>query len=395
MTRKRVARQPVRTDAERRAFLAGLSRDEAAVEAVLRYTRNPFSPDRLPSAPFLPLADEPHVAVWREYAAEAGDGVFGYLRERLPQLRIPVRPGMSRAPAYSRVVYEGEAFETQAFGGVLELAAPNRLRLEVAPHFSGALPVLATDEPEDFRTLYRALGCKSEPAALEPSVHAITVAGFLNWDRIRRVREAWIRGGKPERLWPAELARVAREERWRVQDTIMVLNAGAYSGVSASEAGLDFSEAAWLDVSMALRREHEFTHVATRRLYGLMRNNLLDETLADCMAMVRVLGRFRAASFLAFLGLGDWPRVAETGRIHHYRAGLDGEAFRLLGEVTVRAAAGLERLVEYHLGDWGPERFFLALTRMTQDGLASPQADALFEAAGEATAAGFGPGNAP
>lgn len=50
------------------------------------------------------------------------------------------------------------------------------------------------------------------------------------------------------------------------------------------------SNQSWLKASTVLRLEHELTHLATKRLLGEMRLNLLDELVADCMGMVAALG---------------------------------------------------------------------------------------------------------
>ncbi|MDP9120502.1 MAG: hypothetical protein M3O15_03910, partial [Acidobacteriota bacterium] len=68
----------------------------------------PFDPGGLDEPFALPLADEPFVAVWEEWAAEASRrGAFAVLRERLPQLCFPIREGISLSAAYREATLSG------------------------------------------------------------------------------------------------------------------------------------------------------------------------------------------------------------------------------------------------------------------------------------------------
>jgi hypothetical protein len=149
--------------------------------------------------------------------------------------------------------------------------------------------------------------------------------------------------------------------------------------VSAAELGLDMGEDEWLERSTELRVEHEMTHYATRRAYGVMRLNLLDETLCDFMGMTFALGEYRAEWFLRFLGLEGWPAVRASGRIHAYSEGLEGPAFELLAALTVEAARGLGRLAESYYHPRERSRFLLALAPLTLELLASERREEFFQ----------------
>ena len=97
--------------------------------------------------------------------------------------------------------------------------------------------------------------------------------------------------------------------------------------------GLD--GAAWLDLSLPIRREHECFHYFTLRRFGSMRPCILDEVLADLSAIVTVFGRYRHQLALRFLGLDRFPELRPDGRFQNY-----------LGEppLSDRAAQGLARL---------------------------------------------------
>jgi hypothetical protein len=76
-----------------------------------------------------------------------------------------------------------------------------------------------------------------------------------------------------------------------------------------------------------------------------MRNNLLDELMADYAGLVGAVGRFPAAWFLRFLGLEDFPRYRAGGRLDIYRGTppLSDGAFRVLQRLIREAALSLER----------------------------------------------------
>lgn len=364
----------------RRDVLIRLGGAGGSVDEVLRYCESPFLTVQVPP-PVFPLADEPHVVDWRRYAAEAGPGVFEYLQKRLPQLAIPVRDGISKTTAWADVVLAGRPFRPDDFGGRLALESPERLRLFVHEHPAGALPVIVTDQRGDFETLVRALACRGEPRPVAAAVNAQLVAGFINWDRLARYRAEWGRSVPAEAaegIWPAEMARVGASERWRFQDRFVVTCARPYSGVSARDLGLEIDEEEWLELSTRLRVEHEFTHYATRRVFDVMRLNLLDETIADFMGTTYALGTFRAGWYLRFLGLEGWPEARPDGRIHTYASELSPPAFALLCALAVGASRTLETLCSRFYSAAERGRFLLGLAGMTLELLAAEEAPALF-----------------
>jgi uncharacterized protein DUF7005 len=369
----------------RRDVLRSLSGDGDAVAEVLRYCDNPFRSLQQP-APVFPLPPEPHVADWRGYIAAAGSHAFAYLQERLPQLSIPVREGISRTAAYVDATLRGKPVGAEDFGGALRLERPEEVRLTIHEHPAGALPVIVVAHRDDFETLVRALAWRGEPRPISPSVNAQIVTGFNNWDRMNRHRAAWTASVDPamaERVWPAEMARVATSEPWRFRDRLVITCVRPYSGVTAAQLGLDMSEDEWLERSTRLRVEHEFTHYATERVFGVMSLNLLDETLADFMGTTYALDVFRAAWYLRFLGLEAWPEVRTDGRIGTYAAELSPAAFRLLCALVVRAASGLEDLGSCFYDRRARGRFLLALASLTLELLASAEASSLFAGAYE------------
>jgi hypothetical protein len=191
--------------------------------------------------------------------------------------------------------------------------------------------------------LNRALGKRNEPVPLQDSQGALMIAGFNNWERLHALRRAWEARDPAARetaTWGEEMTRLnAHKELY--QDRFILLSDGPYSAVPAAALGL--ADAEWREISLAIRRDHECAHYFTRRLLGSMRNNLLDELIADYSGMVGATGRFRAEWFLRFLGLV--PAYGAGGRVDVYRGDppLSDGAFRVLHTLIARAAETVER----------------------------------------------------
>jgi hypothetical protein len=170
------------------------------------------------------------------------------------------------------------------------------------------------------------------------------ISGYNNWARVDALKKEWEARPSAERAasWGEEFARL-KPRRELYQDRLILLSDGPYSAVPAVELGLDAES--WRGLSLALRRDHECAHYFTRRLFGAMRNNLLDELIADYAGMVAALGRFRADWFLRFLGLEDYPQCRSSGRLGIYRGTppLSDGAFRVLQGLIKDAAENLER----------------------------------------------------
>lgn len=330
---------PARWSKEQRAdFLRSLGAAEPVVEELLAHNENAFV------APGddvqFPLADEPFVAAWEAYAAQAVvEGVWPTLRQKLVQLRFPVQAGMSREPGYQAATRRGVWPSTEQPG--VHLDAPGELALTLHATPAGRLPILSTRRRSDFETLLRALLYRNEPEPIPPSMGAAMAAGFNNWDRVATLRRTW-ESTNPSEPWEAEFARIIpRKELY--QDRFMILSDGPYSGVPAADLGLE--EEKWRALSLTIRREHECTHYFTRRVFGSMRNHLLDELLADYFGIRAAAGRFRADWFLRFMGLEHYPLCRAGGRVLNYRGEppLSDEAFSMQQRLVCLAAERLEK----------------------------------------------------
>ena len=176
------------------SFLLDAGASPKNLESLRQYVANPFRLDAVPADARLPLEDEPHVVDWRRYQTESMDSdLFSYLQIKLPQLNIPIRPGMASTGTYRRVARRGETFRRDDFSGHLTLEVPDELHLLIQEHPAGALPVLTTSNRKDFLTLLCALGGRSEPRSFPSTVNAQLISGYNNWDRVGRYRDAWQR----------------------------------------------------------------------------------------------------------------------------------------------------------------------------------------------------------
>jgi hypothetical protein len=329
-----------RTEA-RAAVLRAFGAGEAEAAELLAYNRSHFD---IPLDVHLPLPDEPCVEAWARYAGEARTrGVLPILREHLVQLRFPVATGISGTETYGAATRKGVL---PARTDELKLEDADGLRLFIHPTPAGAVPVLTVPRRADFEALVRALVRRNEPVPLPASMGACMVAGYNNWGRVAELRRRWEAGevdAEGAADWPAAFA-VLRGRKELYQDRFILLSEGPYSGVPAERMGLDCD--AWRTVSRTIRLEHECAHYFTRRVLGSMRNNLLDELMADYAGIVAAAGRYRADWFLRFCGLEDADGCRADGRLWNYRGDppLSPAALAVLQRLVRAAAARLEAM---------------------------------------------------
>jgi hypothetical protein len=351
-----------------RAFGAG----PAEVEALLEYNRPAFV---IPERVELPLPDEPCVEAWTRYAADARTrGVLPVLRDHLVQLRFPVAAGISETDAYQAAARRGRLPEATE---ELRLEDPGGVRLFIHPTPAGAIPVLLAGCRADFEALVRALTRRNEPVPIPSSMGAAMVGGYNNWGRVAELRRRWEAGelaveGAAD--WTAAFA-VLKGRRELYQDRFILLSGGPYSGVPAEAMGME-SEA-WRRTSLTIRLEHECAHYFTRRVLGSMRNNLLDELIADYAGIVAAAGRYRAEWFLRFCGLEGVDGCRSDGRMWNYRGDppLSDAAFgvlqRLIRAAVARVEAADAALDSRFRTPEGRARVLLALAQASMEELAA------------------------
>lgn len=360
----------------------GASPEETA--ELLAYNENVFDLGALGPETRFPLPDEPFVAFWEERVRESRlHGAFAVLREHLPQLAFPIRAGISETEPYRAATRRGTPVETIPEATGLDLEHPEAIELAIHESPAGRIPLLIARRRPEFAALIQALTKRNEPVPVPNSQGALMVSGYNNWSRIGELRRAWEATDPAARetaTWSEELQRV-QGRRELYQDRFILLSDGPYSAVPAADLGL--AEEEWRELSLAIRRDHECTHYFTRRLFGSMRNNALDELIADWAGLTGATGRFRAAWFLRFMGLEDHPRFRPGARLGIYRGDppLSDGSFLILQRLLVEAAVNLERLDTRWAGVSGTPAgralAIAALASLRLEDLASEDAEAL------------------
>lgn len=357
-------------DARRVDTLRSFGAQGDQIEELLAYNRNLFASSPA-NTPVFPLPDEPFVEVWQEYV-NAGKNFYQQLCRDFPQLNFPIKSGISQDPDYLKATRKGE-WESNCTA--LPLNNPEGLELSIHASLAGRIPVIVAADRSDFEILLRALSRRNEPATIPPAMGACMIAGLNNWGRVRRYREQWEKkqNGSPAD-WASEMSKLA-SRRELYQDRLILLNDCPYSGVPATAMGM--GEKDWKSASLIIRREHECAHYFTRRVLNSMRNNILDELIADYCGIVACRGVFDSSWFLRFVGLEEFPRYRMGARLENYRGDppLSDGSFRTLQALVLHAANNLAVFSR----SLGPEtgvtpQLLLTLTTVTLEDLAQEDA---------------------
>lgn len=367
---------PDRIASARRQRLADLGAEGSALDALADYLGQSYP--ELPAAELdLPLAEEPQIPFWRQYAAEAlaagTAGVARSLARRFPQLGFPVEAGISESAEYRRATRQGEAGPERRTP--LGFEREELLSLHVEEGIAGAIPVLVARHRDDFVRLVRALTARNEPEPVPDAMGACLVKGLVNWDRVgaqRREFEAALGRAATEEEWAAEMTSRIRPRKELWQDRLILLSDGPYSAVPAAELGLE--PAAWRELSLALRLAHECFHCLTLRRHGRIRSHLLDELLADYVGSLAAFGSYDARRALRFLGLSSDEPAAPGGRWEIYRGALPEAAVPALARLVEMAAQALERRPAAPLPPAALARQLLGLAARGLDGIAAAAA---------------------
>lgn len=336
----------------REEILRGAGAENEVLSEVLIYNENHFNiPSHSEGAVVFPLPDEPFLSAWEEYAA-AGEktGIYEVLQKKLVQLNFPVQTGMSSNANYLAATRKGEPTPDMAEAAGLSLERPEAVELRLHQTPAGKLPLLIVRHRPDFVALIQALALRNEPREIPASMGALMLVGYNNWDRVRAYRREW-EETEPQATaekWKEEFSRLIGQKE-RYQDRFIILSDGPYSAVAADALGLAPQQ--WQDASLAIRREHECAHYFTRRVFNSMRNNALDEIIADFMGILAACGRYRAAWFLHFSGLESFPTYRKGGRLENYAKDLSPAAFQVLTLLVYRAATHLEQFSDQCLPD--------------------------------------------
>ncbi|BAB73731.1 DUF7005 family protein [Anabaena sp. FACHB-709] len=347
------------------------------VEELLIYNQNVFAHNSLIHPLQFPLSPELHIEAWEKYAVTAKMiGAFAVLKQKLVQLQFPIQKGISQTEAYRKATRKGVSTNGMLEASGLVLQQPQKLQLILHQSLAGTIPVLLTENREDFVSLVQALTKHNEPQPIPQSMGACIVRGFNNWDRIRQYRQKW----EVEHFasnWNTEFQRLILQKHL-YQDTFIILSNIPYSNISAEEIGLKASQ--WQKLSLTIRLEHECTHYLTYRLFNSMRNNIFDELIADYRGIIAATGYYQANWFLRFLGLESFPQYREGGRLQNYRGKppLSDGAFVILQALVKAAAENLQRFHAQYaqkLTDTNMQILMLiTLTYLTLEELATQEA---------------------
>lgn len=366
------------SDTQRRDVLLDFGAEPSAADEIMERTAGErWWPGRIVDDPKFPLDDELYLEAWRTYHLEAlTAGAWPVLKTKLVQLTFPIRPGISKEAAYREVTLKGTPPSEEGVG--LHLDDPDSLSLVLHSTLAGTVPILAVHARSDFETLVRALTARNEEIAVPQAMGACLVNGLNNWDRIKILRSHWEAGdpaNKTEEAWTQEFRRIIpRPELYK--DRFIILSHGPYSNVSAEDVGLE--QELWNQLSFDVRMEHECTHALSLRVFGALRHDLLEELIADWIALIKVFGEYRTDLALRFLGLEDFPRFRIGGRLEIYRGDppLSDDAFFLMQSLAKRSIA--------HLNDISTQRpdllttnemlgrLTLALSTMPTEAVAAP-----------------------
>ncbi|HYM24617.1 MAG TPA: hypothetical protein VEU08_15475 [Vicinamibacterales bacterium] len=361
---------------DRRHVLESKGVDRAALDAVLAYTNKPDTFHVPETIPAFPLADEPHVAVWADYASQASHaGALHALQAHFAQMRFPIRAGMSQEPAYLDATRKGKRETPEASAPGPPFVRPENLDLRVYETIAGRVPILVSAHRKDFVTLVQAFTERNEPNDVPPSMGACIVNGLNNWDRVAAHRAQWEERHPDEALaggWGEEFKRMAADKAL-YQDRFIILSRGPYSAVEAGDVRMNEDD--WLAKSLVIRREHECTHYFTYRVFRTMRNNILDELVADFVGLVRAFGGYRGDLARLFLGLEAFPAIRPGSRIEIYRGELSGDALSAVAALAVDATHNLQKLADLrpHLAEdlSTLAQMIYALYRLTLEELAA------------------------
>lgn len=318
---------------------------DSEMAELLAYNQNVFDFNSVKLPQTFPPTSEPGVAAWEKYAAAAETtGVYQVLKECLIQFQFPILAGISETEEYRAATRKGKFPDESAIGIPLTFTEPEKLQLQLYQTLAGTIPVLIAANREDFVILVQALTKRNEPQPIPDSMGACTISGYNNWHRIEQYKQQWSsqQNKYSETDWDAEFKRlIPRKELY--QDRLIILSTGPYSNVTASNLGLTENE--WQQLSLKIRLEHESTHYFTRRFFGSMRNNILDELIADYRGIVAALGYYRSDWFLHFIGLESFPAYRKGGRLENYMGEpvLSDSAFKILQILVKKAAENLDR----------------------------------------------------
>ena len=191
----------------------------------------------------------------------------------------------------------------------ITFVAPELVRMELYESFAGKIPIIIAEESSDFENIIMSVVFKNNPS-----------------DHMR-----------------ANIKNTGAYFAHGAFNSFIVLSSKPYSNVPATSIGYD--DVLWLQKSMTIRKHHEYTHYYTKRAYGVSRNNLHDELIADFCGIWAAFSKYEANYFMKFL---------DQGRFRVYTENMSTNAANVLMKLAEIASLRVEQ--------WSASSEFLQLS---------------------------------
>ena len=172
--------------------------------------------------------------------------------------------------------------------------SPESVSIELFSSIAGTIPVIKTNNTDDFESIINNVVFKGKPNPHIKNVGAHFAFGVTN--------------------------------------RFLVLSGKRYSNLPASYVGIDENE--WLDKSMVIRRYHEIAHYYTKRFYNSARNNLHDELIADFYGFWKAFSKFDADVF---------QKCLAQGRMATYTDKLSTSAAKIVKKLATAGSEWIEK----------------------------------------------------
>lgn len=215
-------------------------------------------------------------------------------------------------------------------------------RLEYADTPAGKVLCITLYEREDFVTAIRIMGNRCELADIPDTQGASILDGVINWTKINRHKEEFfeeaLKNGDATPDWDAEFKNFTSDKK-NFKDALIILSAGPYSNIPASDAGMPEEE--WKKHSYMIRKYHECTHFICRRTFPEKIDAIWDELVADAVGIYGAFEKFDPEMEKKFLGIEGKKYI--RGRLENYvEADTDEEKAKKLDELALKISEVLE-----------------------------------------------------
>ncbi len=326
---------------ERKKIIKKFNLNDHELEILLDYNTNNFDHTKITDLNKSRMADEPFVKIWSDYLKESKDkGIFNTLKEKLIQLNFSISDGISKTDYYQDATLKGHYINSMNPAGELILNEADNIELMIYNAPFGSLPMIIVHNREDFVSITRALAKKNEPVDIPDSMGASMISGYNNWDRINAYKNNWLKSNDEE-SWTLEFKNLINDKKL-YQDKFVILSTGPYSNTSADQLGINEKE--WSKYSLKIRTAHEYAHYFTKRYLSSMKNNLLDELIADYFGITNAINEYKSEWFLKFMGVDENTNFNSRGRLVNYLSNdIKGEKIKkTLSYLLLRASKNIE-----------------------------------------------------